>query len=187
MPFVFSACEVSDVNQALSVASKVMGGSSSSSVSSSSSRNPSIWGSIARITPQQQAQISSVLTRSIANSQLRLMASEAQPVIQFFLEAASCQFSGNAGGFTLEGISRVVSSNNRTKAAWGNTFHRVTAPNHHPMDKCLTVSRIDSWQKEANNAFSFQVLFLSDYSGNSTSKKIVMRKEDGEWRVYDFD
>jgi hypothetical protein len=47
---------------------------------------------------------------------------------------------------------------------------------------CLVVERIDSYQKIANNAFSFKALYVSPQSGESQSIGYKMIKEpSGEW------
>lgn len=57
--------------------------------------------------------------------------------------------------------------------------------NTHNLPDCLRGTRISSWQKQGNNAFSFKVLFVSDHSGAGSLLYFEMVKQpDGEWLLY---
>ena len=131
---------------------------------------------------QQQAQINSALTYKASNAQLKQAITEAKPVIYQFLEAASCQF-----GFAnhIQGVAKITATE---LDSWTHDhyFFTLTPDDNHPKGKCLNVERINSWSMKAKNAFEFKVLFISEESGESITRNMGMRKEDGEWRVYKF-
>ena len=169
------------LNSTSSVLSGGSASSSSSSAHNSYTQKPNA---------QQQAQINSALTYKASNAQLKQAITEAKPVIYQFLEAASCQmYSTQPYAPDIKGVGKITSSNVPGGAAYynGHNFWRIHAPEHHPKDKCLNVERVDNWSLETKNAFNFRVLFISEESGETVVKKMTMRKEDGEWRVYHFD
>lgn len=160
----------------LNTTSSVLNGGSASS-SSSSARSSYTQ----KPNAQQQTQINSALTYKASNAQLKQAITEAKPVIYQFLEAASCQVSHyNRVAEDVKGVAQITSSDVEFY------LKAIDAPTNHPEGKCLNVERIDSWEMVAKNTFNFKVLFVSEESGESETRRMGMRKEDGEWRVYRF-
>lgn len=181
MGVVLTGCEstaevLNSTARVLNSTSAVLGGTNSTSSSSSA------HGSYTqKPNAQQQAQLNAALTYKAANAQLKQAITEAKPVIYQFLEAASCQISHyNRVAEDVKGVAGITSSDVEFY------LKAIDAPTNHPEGKCLNVERIDSWEMVAKNTFNFKVLFVSEESGESETRRMGMRKEDGEWRVYRF-
>ncbi|GAC1371918.1 MAG: hypothetical protein NVS3B3_09410 [Aquirhabdus sp.] len=58
----------------------------------------------------------------------------------------------------------------------------ISRMQYHPKSQCLTVVRFQGWSMLAANAIKFQVLYISDSSGETQTDGFVMVKQPfGEW------
>jgi hypothetical protein len=56
------------------------------------------------------------------------------------------------------------------------------AAQYHNKGVCMTVARIHGWQMQALNALSFEVVYLSDASGEAIKQSHeIVKQPDGAW------
>jgi hypothetical protein len=67
---------------------------------------------------------------------------------------------------------------------WSGAMSPAKRMRHHDMGGCLTVTRIQNWQRIATNEFAFDIVFTADDSGESYLWQNKVHKEpDGTWLI----
>lgn len=140
------------------------------------SNNSGIAG-MAQATAQQRQTIYYKLATADASGNAKQALNESTPVLQGFLERVSCSDvygMKNIGQFiTLDAAKNVYSFS----GAMDNT-------QYHPKNQCMTVTQVGNITMPALNALKLQVMFVSDASGETTSRFYLLKKQNnGQWLV----
>ncbi|WP_167086080.1 hypothetical protein [Massilia frigida] len=131
---------------------------------------------LASITDAQAAKIDAELQVKTTNKALQQAVAEAAPTIAPFLKANSCLGGYDASALNVYAAPGKTYPNNNYIGGPLPTMRR------HTKGECATVVRIHGWDMPAKNALRFEVVYVSDSSGESgKSRHEVQRQAGGEW------
>lgn len=133
-------------------------------------------GRLLQISPEQESKLNTAINTKTKNAQFDQAISEASPVIASFIKANAC-----IGGYDGSVLN--------VYAAPGKLFpssNYIGAPiptlKYHDKSKCATVLRFQGWEMPAKNALRFEVVYISDSSGESTkSYHEVVKQASEQW------
>lgn len=131
---------------------------------------------LAPVTETQAAKIDSALQFNAPNTTLTQAVSEAKSTIGPFLKIHSCLSGYNASSLNVYAAPGKLYPNN-------NYPHSlIPQMRGHDKSSCLTVQRILGWTMPSANTLRFEVVYLSDSSGESgKSHHEVQKQPNGEW------
>lgn len=131
---------------------------------------------IAPVTKTQAAKIDSALEFNAPNTTLTQAVSEAKSTIGPFLKLHSCLSGYNASSLNIYAAPGKLYPNN-------NYPHSlIPQMRGHDKSSCLTVQRVHGWIMPSANTLRFEVVYLSDSSGESGKSHHEMQKQaNGEW------
>ena len=126
----------------------------------------------AELSEVQKQQLNKQLNPKKMNTQLKVMIAEASPTVEKVLTMTACYYLGNSfGAYQSSG--------------GGNLFSFSSNPwllKHHDSTRCVNVQRIKDWKSSAKNALTFNVMYVSDESGESFEQKYEIQKQlDDVW------
>jgi hypothetical protein len=125
----------------------------------------------AELSEVQKQQLTKQLNPKITNSQIKTMMAEASPTVEKVLAMTACFYPGNSFG--------------AYQSSGGNLFSFSSNPwllKHHDSTRCVNVQRIKDWKASAKNALTFNVMYVSDESGESFEQKYEIQKQlDDVW------
>lgn len=131
---------------------------------------------LAAITDEQSAKIDAALQIKTDNKALEQAVAEAAPTIAPFLKINSCLAGYNASALNVYAAPGKTYPNNNYTGGPLPTMYKHTKGN------CATVVRIQGWEMPAKNALRFEVVYLSDSSGESgKTRHELQRQSGGEW------
>ena len=131
---------------------------------------------LAAITDEQSAKIDAALQVKTADKALEQAVAEAAPTIAPFLKANSCLAGYDASVLNVYAAPGKTYPNNNYIGGPLPTMRK------HSKGACATVLRIHGWEMKAKNALRFEVVYMSDSSGESgKSHHEVQRQASGEW------
>lgn len=139
----------------------------------------SCWSQPRDLTPITEQQLNSIRSALVVKTDQPAIAqavAEASATIAEFLKINSC-----LPGYNGSSLNRY--------AAPGMTYPRhgyiggpVAAIPRHPKSACVTVLRVHGWSMPAKNALRFEVVYVSDETGQSSkATHEVVRQPGGEW------
>lgn len=166
-----------ELSKGLGILGSVLGAASGMSVSQTATGTALVEGGFIQPTDAQKNAIASKLkTPNVSGATARALA-EAAPTLQPFLETVSC-----SDAYDMKTLGRFTTLNGADKVFSGAFSHT----NYHPKNQCMTVTQIGNFNMLALNALALKVMFVSDVSGESSSKGYVLIKQaDGQWLVDD--
>lgn len=133
-------------------------------------------GRLLPISPEQASKLDAAITTKTRNPQLDQAISEAGPVIADFIKANSC-----IGGYDGSVMNAYVAPG-KTFPAFNYIGAPVPVLKYHDKSRCATVLRLQGWEMPAKNALRFEVVYVSDSSGESTkSYHEVVKQSSGQW------
>jgi hypothetical protein len=131
---------------------------------------------LASLTDTQAAKIDAALQLNSPNTALVRAVEEAKTTIAPFLKIHSCLSGYNASSLNVYAAPGMLYPN--------NNYSQSPMPQmrSHNKSSCLTVQRVYGWTMPAANALRFEVVYLSDLSGESgKSYHEVQKQPNGEW------
>lgn len=131
---------------------------------------------LAPVTETQAAKIDSALQLKSPNTTLTQAVSEAKSTIGPFLKIHSCLSGYNASSLNVYAAPGKLYPNN-------NYPHSlIPQMRGHDKSSCLTVQRVHGWTMPSANTLRFEVVYVSDSSGESgKSHHEVQKQPNGEW------
>ncbi|MFN3789067.1 hypothetical protein [Massilia sp.] len=131
---------------------------------------------LAPVTETQAAKIDAALQLNSPNTAIGQAISEAKSTIAPFLKIHSCLSGYNASSLNVYAAPGKLYPNN-------NYPHSlIPQMRGHDKSSCLTVQRIHGWTMPSANTLRFEVVYLSDSSGESgKSHHEVQKQANGEW------
>jgi hypothetical protein len=131
---------------------------------------------VAQITEPQAAKIDAALQFESPNAALATAVEEAQVTVAPFLKAHSCLSGYNASILNIYAAPGKLYPNNNYIQALIPQMHR------HDKSTCVTVLRIQGWTMLSPNTLRFEVVYVSDSSGESgKSYHEIQKQPNGEW------
>lgn len=125
----------------------------------------------AELSEVQKQQLSKQLNPKKTNAQLKAMIAEASPTVEKVLSMTACFYPGNSFG--------------TYQSRGGNFTNFPQNPHlfsHHDSTRCVNVQRVKDWKASAKNALTFNVLYVSEESGESFEHKYEIQKQlDDVW------
>lgn len=130
----------------------------------------------APITDAQAAKIDAALQLDGADTALTEAIKQAAGTIAPFLKIHSCLSGYNASSLNVYAApGKKYPSNNYIKGP-------IPTMRSHPKSSCVTVHRVHGWAMPTANALRFEVVYVSDASGESgKSHHEVQKQPNGEW------
>jgi len=126
-------------------------------------------------TAAQQQQIISAINQPQSNQKIQQAISEAEPVIQKFIQFLACYS-------TDHNPSRYLIQYSAPNASFSSLVTPFSGMQYAPRNMCLDVVRMDNWNMPALNALEFRTIFQSSVSGESSSRTFTFQKQpNGEW------
>lgn len=132
--------------------------------------------SLAPATETQAAKIEAALQFDSPNTALTRAVKEARSVIASFLGIHSCLPGYDASSLNIYAAPGKIYPN--------NNYIQSPMPQMRSHDKssCLTVKRVHGWTMPTANSLRFEVVYISDSSGESgKSFHKLQRQANGEW------
>lgn len=130
---------------------------------------------LALITPQQQAKINGELNKKLPQKNLQDKITEASSTIIPFLEKLSCLNDYSARSITYIHVVPGKHLSTETPMLFGRM-------QYHDKQQCMSVARVSGWKSPALNALQFDVLFLAEDSGETTTTHHeIVKQPDGLW------
>ena len=141
---------------------------------------PASAASLAQPTATQSQGVDKAL--GSAPPSLKADVSAALPTLRPYIITLMCVQDDTA---TRGLIQKYVGSRGTTMFnGWSGSMSPGKRLQHHDMIGCLTVTRIQNWQRVAANEFAFDIVFTAEDSGESYLWKNVVHKEpDGTWLI----
>lgn len=165
---------LSVVNNGLTKANQVLAGQTTATQTGKSSTN--------QITEAQTDKIVNglVSSRKQYNNNLGHAISEAAPNIGKVISFLSC-FAGT--GFPDSYLGQYIAPRGPFDGYQSQLrINPISRMQYHPKSQCLSVVRFQGWSMPATNALKFQVLYISDSSGETQTDGFEMVKQpSGEW------
>lgn len=130
------------------------------------------------ITQEQDAKIQTALQTqtNASNKAMGQAIAEASSTISSFLRINSCLSDYNASALNAYAAPGKIYPNNNYISG------PVTMMPRHDKNTCATVIRIHGWSMPTDNALKFEVVYMSDSSGESVKTAHELRKQpSGEW------
>lgn len=131
---------------------------------------------LAQLTEEQAAKIDAALLFDSQNRALGQAVQEARRTIGPFLKIHACLSGYNASSLNVYAAPGKLYPN--------NNYPQSPMPQmrSHNKSSCLTVLRVHGWTMPTANALRFEVVYVSDFSGESgKSYHEVQRQANGEW------
>lgn len=131
---------------------------------------------LAPVTEKQAAKIDAALQFASSNTALTQAVSEAKGTIGQFLRIHSCLSGYNASSLNAYAAPGKLYPN--------NNYPQSLIPQMRAHDKssCLTVQRIHGWTMPSASTLRFEVVYVSDSSGESGKNYHEVQKQaNGEW------
>lgn len=131
---------------------------------------------LAQITELQSAKIDAALRFNSPNAALAKAVEEAKVTVTPFLKAHSCLSGYNASILNVYAAPGKFYPN--------NNYIQAIIPQMHSHDKttCVTVLRVQGWTMLSPNTLRFEVVYVSDSSGESgKSYHEIQKQPNGEW------
>lgn len=126
-------------------------------------------------TDVQQQRLAKELQKVVPNGRVRAIMLDARRAIDDFVSKVACMMDG---GRSAMNALAVPGQNLKMWLGWG-PIGRTT---YHDKGACMTVNRIHGWEAPANNAITFEVVYVADDSGETaTFKHEAVRQPDGVW------
>lgn len=133
---------------------------------------------LAKPTPAQAAAVDKAL--GSAPAPLKADVTAAVPTLRPYIVTLMCVQDDTATRGLIEKF--IGSRGSAMFNGWSGSMSPGKRMQHHDMVGCLTVTRIQNWQRIAANEFAFDIVFTADDSGESYLWKNVVHKEpDGTW------
>lgn len=131
---------------------------------------------LATISDAQAAKIDAALQVKSPNKAIEQAVAEAAATIAPFLKEHSCLAAYNASSLNVYAApGKTYPSNNYIGGP-------LPTMRKHNKGECATVVRIHGWDMPAKNALRFEVVYLSDSSGEAgKSRHELQRQASGEW------
>ena len=131
---------------------------------------------IAQISSEQTGKIDLVLNTKTNNKQRDLAILEAKSTITGFIKTNSCINNYNGSVLNIYAAPGKAYPN----------FNYIGAPmqlmKYHDKSTCVSVLRIQGWEMPAKNVLRFEVVYVSDSSGESTKGLYeIVKQSSGEW------
>nr|WP_273264915.1 hypothetical protein [Pseudomonas sp.] len=125
------------------------------------------------ITQEQELKIKSSLATRTNDNAINQAIAEASPVIENFAKAESC-------------INNHLDSSLEMYTAPGGKMNTSYAPmmpmRYHDRSKCVSVAKIQGWFMPAKNALQFEIVYISEISGEVQKRgHEVVKQTNGEW------
>ncbi len=112
--------------------------------------------------------------RTITDNTTKTAFLQAQDTITELLLKASC---------SREEFQLSLGSIQALTAQSFNLMNNLSYLQYHPKDRCVTVKNLGNWHMQADNVLSFNVIYASDVSGESTTALVKLIFENGRWLV----
>lgn len=131
---------------------------------------------LAQITESQAAKIDAALRFDSPNAALAAAVQDAKGTVAPFLKAHSCLSGYNASMLNVYAAPGKLYPN--------NNYSQSPVPQMHRHDKsmCATVLRVQGWTMPSPNTLRFEVVYVSDSSGESgKSYHETQKQPNGEW------
>jgi hypothetical protein len=131
---------------------------------------------LAPLTEIQAAKIDTALQFDAPNTALTRAVGEAKSTIGPFLKIHSCLSGYNASSLnTYAAPGKLYPNNNYIQSP-------MSQMRSHGKSSCLTVQRVYGWAMPTANILRFEVVYISDLSGESgKSYHEVQKQGNGEW------
>lgn len=127
---------------------------------------------LANISDAQLAKLDAALNKPIQDAKVSAMVAEARPIIRDVIGRLACLKSFDSTTFP------------RFLVPGGDKYTHgpANSATYHNKSLCLAVDKLRDWNALALNAFSFEVIYLAEDSGESVTRKYKLIKQpDGEW------
>ncbi len=128
-------------------------------------------------TPAQLQTIKRVVASApdtITDKSTKTAVVQAQDTIAELLLRASC--SREEFQLSLGGIQALT-------AQPFNLMNNLSYLPYHPKDRCVSVKNLGNWHMEAQNVLTFNVIYASDVSGETTAALVKLIFDNGKWLV----
>ena len=163
------------VNNGLSNVNKVLGalgGNPSSTATNNNINNKEL----APITKEQVANINYLLENTYTkNGDIKTAIREASPNISKIVGFLSCY----SGYYSERYLSQYTAPEH---SAFGSFITPLSRAKYHPQSQCISIKKMQGWSMPAKNALRFEVIYVSESSGESIKNTYEMVKQpDGEW------
>jgi len=123
----------------------------------------------ASLTEVQKKQLSTQLQPKIMDAQIKAMIGEANPIVEKVLGMQACFYPENSYGIY------------QSRGGSFQTFYNFQFK-YHDRSQCVNVQRIKNWEASAKNALKFNVMYVSEQSGESVESWYEIQKQlDGIW------
>lgn len=133
---------------------------------------------LAQITQAQAAKIDSALRLDGSNKALNQAVTEAAANIGPFLKAHSCMTAYDASGLNVFAApGKNYPNNNYIKGPMPKMYK-------HNKASCVDVARIHGWKMAGANALRFEVVYVSELSGESGKSKHEVQKQASGERLF---
>lgn len=128
-------------------------------------------------TTNQRSQLENKLNTVATTGQQAKALTEVVPLLQQFLQVVAC-----SDEYGMRNIGKYTTLNATQNLYQFSGAMRNTQ--YHPKSQCMNVTQIGNVMMPALNALKLQVMFVSDASGESTSRTyLLMKQADGSWLV----
>lgn len=171
-----------EVGKAVDILNSVTGGTTATTSSTSSTGSSSNNAGFPEPTSAQITQIQNKLqtAKLTLTGNSAIAWAEASPMLQNFISTVAC-----SDEYGMSNIGRYTTLNASQITSYYYFSGAMRSMQYHPKDtQCVSVTQIGNISAPALNALKFQVMFVSDVSGESSTRGYLITKQsDGSWLV----